>query len=195
MTAGKEEDSVQDRGAESYRRFLQGSDEGLVELVREYKDGLILFMTRYVKDLYVAEELTEDIFFKLMTRKPRFDERSSFKTWLYTIGRNSAIDYIRRFHRASPVDGECLQKMQDEEAELERAYLKAEQKIIVNHILQQLAPEYARVLHLRYFEELDNEQVAAVMRISNQQARNMLYRARQKLKTELEKAGFEYEEL
>ena len=85
--------------------------------------------------------------------------------------------------------------MQDEEAELERAYLKAEQKIIVNHILQQLAPEYARVLHLRYFEELDNEQVAAVMRISNQQARNMLYRARQKLKTELEKAGFEYEEL
>jgi len=195
MTAGKEEDSVQDRGAESYRRFLQGSDEGLVELVREYKDGLILFMTRYVKDLYVAEELTEDIFFKLMTRKPRFDERSSFKTWLYTIGRNSAIDYIRRFHRASPVDGECLQKMQDEEAELERAYLKAEQKIIVNHILQQLAPEYARVLHLRYFEELDNEQVAVVMRISNQQARNMLYRARQKLKTELEKAGFEYEEL
>lgn len=186
---------MQDRGAESYRRFLQGSDEGLVELVREYKDGLILFMTRYVKDLYVAEELTEDIFFKLMTRKPRFDERSSFKTWLYTIGRNSAIDYIRRFHRASPVDGECLQKMQDEEAELERAYLKAEQKIIVNHILQQLAPEYARVLHLRYFEELDNEQVAAVMRISNQQARNMLYRARQKLKTELEKAGFEYEEL
>ena len=87
---------MQDRGAESYRRFLQGSDEGLVELVREYKDGLILFMTRYVKDLYVAEELTEDIFFKLMTRKPRFDERSSFKTWLYTIGRNSAIDYIRR---------------------------------------------------------------------------------------------------
>ena len=45
-------------GASSYRRFLNGDDNGLVEIVEEYKDGLILFLNRYVSNLYVAEDLS-----------------------------------------------------------------------------------------------------------------------------------------
>lgn len=47
-----------DNGASSYRRFLAGDDEGLAEIVREYKDGLILYLNGYVRNLYVAEEFT-----------------------------------------------------------------------------------------------------------------------------------------
>ena len=68
-----------DSGADNYRRFLDGDDEGLAEIVREYKDGLILYLNGYVNILYIAEELTEDTFFRLITRKPKFSGKSPFK--------------------------------------------------------------------------------------------------------------------
>lgn len=55
-----------DSGADNYRRFLDGDDEGLAEIVREYKDGLILYLNCYVNNLYIAEELTEDTFSGLL---------------------------------------------------------------------------------------------------------------------------------
>ncbi|MBP9989027.1 MAG: sigma-70 family RNA polymerase sigma factor, partial [Ruminococcus sp.] len=85
-----------DNGASSYRRFLEGDSNGFVEIVRDYKDGLILYINSFVNNYYVAEELTEDVFVKLGIKKPRFSEKASFKTWLYTIGRNLAIDYLRK---------------------------------------------------------------------------------------------------
>ena len=84
-----------DNGACSYRRFLNGDDEGLTLIIKEHKDGLILYLNGYVNNIYVAEEIMEETFFKLAVKKPKFNEKSSFKTWVYTIGRNVAIDYIR----------------------------------------------------------------------------------------------------
>ena len=55
-----------DNGARNYRRFLEGYDNGIVEIVEEYKDPLILYLNSYVKNIYTAEELAEDTFFKLM---------------------------------------------------------------------------------------------------------------------------------
>ena len=49
-----------DNGASSYRRFLEGDDSGLCEIVRDYKDGLILFLHSMTRDLGLAEELCED---------------------------------------------------------------------------------------------------------------------------------------
>lgn len=49
-----------DNGASSYRRFLEGDDSGIVEIIRDYKDGLILFLNRYVNNIHTAEELAEE---------------------------------------------------------------------------------------------------------------------------------------
>ena len=46
-----------DNGASSYRRFLDGDDKGLEEIVRDYKDGLILYLNSYVSNISIAEEL------------------------------------------------------------------------------------------------------------------------------------------
>ena len=53
-----------DQGAENYRRFLEGDEGGFVELVRCYKDGLILYLNSIVHNLSLAEELAEDTFEK-----------------------------------------------------------------------------------------------------------------------------------
>ena len=90
-----------DNGASSYRRFLDGDDKGLAEIVRDYKDGLILYLNGFVSNISIAEELMEETFFKIITKKPRFNPKHSFKTWLYTIGRNVVIDYLRHNSKLS----------------------------------------------------------------------------------------------
>ena len=49
-----------DNGVSSYRRFLDGDDKGLVDIIRDYKDGLILFLNGFADNINVAEELAED---------------------------------------------------------------------------------------------------------------------------------------
>lgn len=181
-----------DNGESSYRRFLAGDDDGFVEIVRDYKDGLTFYLNGYVRDIHIAEELTEDTFFKLLVKKPRYTHKCTFKTWLYTIGRNTALDYLRHNAKKCDIDLDIILK---DEENLEREYLKEERKITVHKALRKINPEYSRVLYLSYFEDFDNAETARIMKKSKRQVENLLYRAKQSLKAELNKEGFIYEEL
>ncbi|MDE7327588.1 MAG: RNA polymerase sigma factor [Lachnospiraceae bacterium] len=184
-----------DNGASSYRRFLDGDEGGIVSIIRDYKDGLILYLNGFVQNIHTAEDLMEDTFVRLVVKKPKFSARYSFKTWLYTIGRNVAIDYLRRNVRMLPVSHEDLQKVECEEAGLEASYLKEEQKILLHRAMRKLKSEYRQVLYLSFFEDFDNAQIAAVMKKSKRQVENLIYRAKMSLKSELDKEGFVYERL
>ena len=86
-----------DNGASSYRRFrLEGDSKGLEEIIKEYRDGLIFYLNGFVSNIQVAEELAEDTFVLLGTKKPKDKGKGSFKTWLYTIGRNIALNHLKQ---------------------------------------------------------------------------------------------------
>ena len=183
-----------DNGASSYRRFLEGDDNGIVEIIRDYKDGLILFLNRYVSNIHIAEELAEDTFFRIVTRKPRFIASGSFKTWLYKIGRNTAISYIRQAKKISDAPIEDINASSDE-CNLEETYIREEQKIVIHRALSKINADYSKVLYLKFFEDLNNEQIAMVLKKSRRQIESMIYQAKQSLKSELDKEGFRYEGL
>lgn len=182
-----------ENGAESYRRFLNGDRNGMVELIRDYKDGLILYLGGIVGNIHTAEDIMEDTFVKLVVKKPKFREKCSFKTWLYTIGRNAALDYLRKKAKKSDTPLDELELA--DKLDLEQSYIQEERKIMVHHALAELKSDYRQVLILSFFEELSNEEIAAVMRKSKRQVENLLYRAKHSLKNVLEKEGFSYEEL
>ncbi len=184
-----------DNGASSYRRFLDGDDKGIAEIVGDYKDGLTLYLNGYVSNIFIAEELTEDTFFRLITKKPRFSGKSTFKSWLYAIGRNVAVDFIRHNSRLLNTPIEDLENYLCEEQSLERSYIKEESKIIVHRALSKLNSDYRTILWLVYFEGFSNREAATAMKKSDRQIKNLLYRAKQSLKSKLEKEGFVYEEL
>lgn len=184
-----------DHGASSYRRFLTGDDQGIVEIVREYKDGLTLYLNNFVCNIYIAEELAEDTFFRLLVKKPRFSGKSSFKTWLYAIGRNIAVDYLRHNGKVLKVPIEDLENYIAQEQSLEQAYLKEEQKIMLYRALSGLAPDYRKILWLIYFEEFSNKEAALILKKNDRQIKNLLYHAKQTLKSILESENFIYEEL
>ena len=184
-----------DNGASSYRRFLDGDDKGLAEIVRDYRDGLILYLNGVVNNICVAEELMEETFFKIITKRPRFNAKYSFKTWLYTIGRNVAIDYLR--HNAKQLDTsfDDLENYIQNEFDLEKLYIIEERKIAVHRALKKLNAEYRQVLWLLYFDGMTNSDAAIVMKKNARQMKNLVYRAKSALKSELDKEGFVYEEL
>ena len=184
-----------DNGASSYRRFLNGDDEGFTLIIKDYKDGLILYLNGYVNNIYVAEEIMEETFFKLAVKKPKFNEKSSFKTWLYTIGRNVAIDYTRHNSKFSMSSIEDMENYLKDETNLENLYIRSERKIFIHKARSNLKPEYRQVLWLCYFEEFSNEEIAQIMGKTKRQIENLVYRSKQSLKSLLDKEGFQYEKL
>ena len=184
-----------DNGASSYRRFRDNGDvHGLDEIIIEYSDGLILYLTSIVGKIQTAEELAEDTFVLLGTKKPKYKEKSSFKTWLYAIGRNIAIDHIRKYSRKSCISIEDTPEMIDDETAVEEAYIKKEQQIIIHKAMRKLQPRYQQVLWLIYFEGFSNKEAAKIMKKSLRSLESMLYRARKSLRSQLETEGFEYVE-
>ncbi|MBE6808388.1 MAG: RNA polymerase sigma factor [Ruminococcaceae bacterium] len=185
-----------DNGASSYRRFREDGDEGgLIEIIRDYKDGLILYLNSFVSNLHTAEELAEETFVLLGIKKPKDKGKGSFKTWLYTIGRNVAIDYLRRNSKLTNKSIDDCSELVSDEHNLELAYIKEERKITVHQSLAKLKSEYRQVLWLIYFENFSIKQVAAVMKRSVHSIETLVYRARKALKSQLELEGFIYEEL
>lgn len=183
-----------DNGAGSYRRFLSGDTNAFIEIVRDYKDGLILYLCSFVKSFSAAEELAEDVFVRLGVKKPHFSENSSFKTWLYAIGRNLALDHLRKQAKvaAVPLD-ECAELA--DTASLESAYITEERKRVIHRAMKTLKPEYRQVLWLIYFEGFSGKEAAKIMKKSTHGIETLTYRARQALKSELIREGFTYEDL
>ena len=184
-----------DNGASSYRRFLEGDDDGIVQIIKEHKDGLMLYLNSFVQNIHLAEDLAEDTFVKLIAKQPKFSGKSTFKTWLYSIGRNVALDHLRKKRRLPAVSAEEAVTLIADEADVARQYLQTERKLQVHNALKRLNKEYCQVLYLAYFEDFRNDQVAAVMGKSKRQIENLMYRAKLSLKSELEKEGFVYENL
>ncbi len=154
-----------DIGAAGYRRFLDGDDGGIEEIIAAYKEALTLYLAGFCGDISTAEDLMEDVFVKLVVDRPAFRGKSSFKTWLFAIAGNVARDYLRKSRR--------------------RGYVP----------IQELTNEPGgQVLYLTFFEGFSNSEAAKIMRKTNRQVENLLYRAKQSLKSEMRKEGYKYEE-
>ena len=184
-----------ERGTESYRRFLAGEEDGLVEIIRDYKDGLILFLNSFVNNVHDAEALAEDTFVRLAVKKPRDRRSASFRTWLYAIGRNVALDHLRRRRRTAALPLDELPEQASERDELEAAYLREERRILVHRAMSKLKPEYRQALWLLYFEQFSVRETAGIMGKSVHSVETLAWRARQAMKEVLEQEGYAHEEL
>ena len=183
-----------DNGASSYRRFLAGDDNGLADIIRAYRDGLIFYLNGFVNDIHTAEDLAEDVFIKIAVKKPAFREKSSFKTWLYAIGRNEAYQNLRR-RRLVYVPLDALPEAADLYEAPETGYFRTEQYRALHACMARVKSEYHQVLWLYYFENFSAKEISAVMHRSVHNVDTLLCRARKAVKRELEKEGFNDENL
>lgn len=178
-----------DNGAECYQRFLNGDENGLNEIVELYANHLIFFINGFVKDINLAEDIMEDTFMELIVHKHRFREESSFKTYLFKIGRNKALNFIKKNKKTVPIETDI-----EDTTKLEEQIIKSDQNKHVRQAMKEINEVYAQVIHLLYFESMSYEEIGKVLKKNNKQVKNLAYRARNSLKEVLEKEGFSYEE-
>ena len=183
-----------DTGAEYYRRYLAGDDEGLAELVRLYRDSLAGYLAAFVGDSHTAEDLTEDTFVRLVTKKPKFRGDAAFKTWLFAIGHRVALDYLRRARRRQTLPMDAAADLPTDD-DLHTLWEQRECSAVVRQALRRLPPAYRQALWLVYYEDYNHNQVAAVMGKSVHSVDTLLYRARIALRQQLEQEGVTYEDL
>ena len=177
-------------GEENYRLYLDGDDEGLVSIIKEYRDPLTLYLAGVAGSFSLAEEFAEETFFILAAKRPRFNGKSSFKTWLYAIAKNTALKAAWKTSReVALTDDEAA------EESLEDAVISDERRRTVRRALGRVSKDYCEALYLVYIEQMPNGDAAKVMKKSKRQIENLLYRAKSALRRELEKEGFTYEDL
>ncbi len=78
------------------RRIRAGDERALEIVFRAHYTGMAAFVQRYVNAPDVAEELVQDIFLKLWSRREQLSEIESFKTYLYRAVRNQGLNWLRR---------------------------------------------------------------------------------------------------
>ncbi|MBR1823398.1 MAG: RNA polymerase sigma factor [Ruminococcus sp.] len=183
-----------DNGAEYYRCFLNGEKEALNRLIHEYWDGLALYLGNITDSFAEAEEMAEETFVKLYTDKPNYSGKSSFKTWLYAVGRNTALYHMRKRRKMYEISENGEYDISDRE-DIERNCIKGEDKRHLLRAMERLNPDYRQVLYLVYFEDFTNTEAARIMDKNERQIRNLLYRSKGALKEILLEEGFEYDGL
>lgn len=179
-----------DSGASSYRRFLEGDESGLVDIINMYGDSLMLFINSFVKNLSLAEEIMEDVFVELIVKKHKFKEESTFKTYLFKIGKNKAYNVIKKNNRCTYIDENEI----EDENRFEENIIKSEEQRKIHTAIKKLPKDYKTVLYLIYFQDMSYKEIEKVMKKSNKQIKNLAYRARIALKDICEKEGINYAE-
>ncbi|MBO4819600.1 MAG: RNA polymerase sigma factor [Firmicutes bacterium] len=175
-----------------YSRFIQSrNNEDLRELLERHRNNLTLFLFGIVHDMEDAEELMLDSFAVLVSGSPGFSGKSSFKTWLFAVGRNLALKHLRKkrpamlFQENSNNDQLSINNMP------ESGLITNERNIQLYLAMDKLNPDYREVLHLIYFEDMSIEDAARIMNKTKKQVYNLSTRSRQALKDELERMGFD----
>ena len=179
--------------AECYNRFLRGDERAFAAIVSGTRLGLSYYIFSFVHDFDAAEELTEDVFVKLYVKRPANKKKCSFKTWLYTIGRNAAIDFLRKRKRENRIPLEEIAGLSTGGNPAEERYLAEENKRALQKALLGIPPGYAEALRLKYFEGFSEKEIAHITKKSLKSTYDLVYRAKKALKEQLVKEGFTYE--
>lgn len=180
---------MEDFGASSYHRYLEGDADALNDIVREYGDSLVRFAHAFLGDTAAAEDVMEDTFAVLIVKRKKFDERAKFGTYLFSIARNKCLDILRVKKRYAPLNEDILHV-----GDLESDVILSEKRKVVRENMRYLPKDYRLVLELVYFDEFTIEQASVILRKNRKQIYNLLYRAKSALKEILYKAGFDYED-
>ncbi len=176
---------------ELYKQYLTGDEEAFEKLVIRHKNSMMYFISRYTKNIQIAEDISQDVFVYLLINKNQYDLKYSFKTYLYMIAKCRAINYLKREKRVIPIDDTTNIYVEDET--LEETIFKDEKARNLRKVINQLKPDYQAVIYLTSFEGLKYKEVAKIMDKNINQIKVLINRAKKKIRILLEKEGFSYE--
>lgn len=195
-----------DRDADLLARLRAGDEAAYREIVRRHHAGLVRVAAAHVRSAALAEEIAQDTWLAVLNGLARFEGRSSFRTWLFTIAANLAKTRGAREARSVPFSALAREESESERP-VEDGRFKAdghwseppaewrdpEHRLGASETLAQIEraiaelPEAQRtVITLRDVRGLDSDEVCTLLGISDGNQRVLLHRARAKVRRALE---------
>jgi RNA polymerase sigma-70 factor (ECF subfamily) len=184
--------------AEIVLHALRGHEAAAREIVRRYQRPVYNLVSRIVRDPAAAEDLAQDTFLKIFRSLGTFDPRLRLSAWILKIAHNTALDHLRRARfqflsldedtgdepGAANVLEDLAAVWPDRAAE--RSHLAA----AIDAALDELRPEFRAALTLRYHEDLDYAEIAAILEVPVGTVKTFLHRGRLALARQLADAGW-----
>jgi len=159
-----------------------GDSEGLHFLYVRYAPDVQRFVNSLVKDHHEAEDITQNIFAKLMKAINKYEPREvPFTAWIMRVARNAALDHLRA-RRAVPTEEVRL-------ADSGQAQMGQERGRDLRHALEELPEDQREVLILRHIAGLSPVEIAATLKKSESSVHGLHHRGRRALQTKLAELG------
>jgi len=173
------------------RDFLSGNEDVFSELVKKYLDNLYNFIFSLTKDKMMSEDIVQETFVKAWKNIYRFDVSKNFKTWLFAIGKNTAMDLLKK-KKAMPFsffekDGNQnpFEEIIDENELADIILKKDESTEELRKGLEKIKDKYRVILELCYIEDMSLLEISEVLEIPYNTIKSQHSRALSELKNVL----------
>ncbi len=151
--------------------YLEGDDKSLELLVNRYLSDAYNFAHKLVRDREVSQDITQESFVKVWKNIRKYRQGSNFKTWLFTIIRNTAIDWLRQkrdltfsFFENKKGENIFVENLVDETPLADELLVQAQDAVLVEELLAELNPLYRDVLTLRYSSNFTFEEIGEFLK-------------------------------
>lgn len=148
--------------------YLDGDSDALSILVERYKDKIYTSIYLLVKDKYLAEDLFQDTFIKVIDtiNGGRYNEEGKFLPWVMRIAHNLCIDYFRKVKRSPTIktsgDHDIFEVLNFSEAGMEEKMIQNQSHDRVRKMLDMLPEDQKEVIVMRHFADLSFKEIAAI---------------------------------
>ncbi|MCX5703209.1 MAG: sigma-70 family RNA polymerase sigma factor [Candidatus Omnitrophica bacterium] len=179
---------MNDIAPEVLGRASQGDMDAFEQLYKATSSFVYNVAFRITRNSPDAEEVTQDVFMKIYRNLKGFQFRSAFKTWVYRITVNTAINRYRKSKKEEKgrVDYDNIIESLPDSRLATEGVIQSDNEARLNALLDMLSHEHKTCLILREIEGLSYQEIAVALKIPLNTVRSRLKRARQAL---LEKAG------
>ncbi|GGH79592.1 RNA polymerase sigma-70 factor (ECF subfamily) [Filimonas zeae] len=146
--------------------FHDGNVRALETLIMRYKDKLFSSILFLVKDKYLAEDLFQESFIRIIDtlRQKRYNEEGKFLPWAIRIAHNLCVDHFRKLKRLPAIvdsdNNDIFEWLQIAEDSPEQKMMRQQSHATVHNMLQQLPEEQREVIVLRHFGDLSFKEIA-----------------------------------
>ncbi|MGC4101062.1 RNA polymerase sigma factor [Ferruginibacter sp.] len=157
---------------EAVQAFINGDSNGLELLVERHKNRIYTSIYLLVKDKYVAEDIFQDVFIKIIEKLKSggYNEENKFVQWAMRIAHNLCIDHFRRAKTRpaiATIEGrDVFEVLQFEEGNAEENIMKRQSHSTVMQMLALLPKEQQEVIILRHFANLRFKEIADILTCS-----------------------------
>ena len=151
------------------KRYAQGDEEAFEALLKLYIQPLYGFIFSFVKNKESAEDILQETYIKAWKHFSRFDQEKSFKTWIFTVAKNTTFDVLKKksaipFSFFTDEAGESFLENIPDEQELAQATLENEEAgQALQGVIERLPERYRQVLRLFYQEGFSLGEISQVL--------------------------------